>query len=64
MYALKASVFLTVILHTTEEFEPFGEVFIDSPNPASVSSLSIEADWTIVGCDATSDQPQAVRLYP
>ncbi|KAF8961088.1 hypothetical protein BDZ97DRAFT_2077079 [Flammula alnicola] len=47
----------------TEEFTPFGEVFIDSPNPASVSSLAIETNWVIVGCNSTSDQSQKVLAY-
>ncbi|KAF9480725.1 hypothetical protein BDN70DRAFT_992516 [Pholiota conissans] len=46
-----------------EENTPFGEVFIDSPNPQSVSSLAIESHWVIVGCDPTSDQAQQVLAY-
>jgi hypothetical protein len=44
----------------TEDDSAFGEVFISSPNPSSVSSLDIQSDWVITGCDATSDQPQEV----
>jgi len=44
----------------TENDSAFGEVFISSPNPSSVSSLDIQSDWVITGCDATSDQPQEV----
>ncbi|KAF9480694.1 hypothetical protein BDN70DRAFT_992496 [Pholiota conissans] len=47
----------------TEEFTPFGEVFIDSPNPQSVSSLDVESHWVIVGCNPTSDQAQQVLAY-
>lgn len=36
----------------------FGEIFIDSPKASSVSSLSVQSDWVITGCDARSDQPQ------
>jgi hypothetical protein len=39
----------------------FGEVFISSPNPGSVSSLALESDWVLTDCDRTSDQPQTVR---
>ncbi|KAG6836731.1 hypothetical protein H0H93_004394 [Arthromyces matolae] len=46
-----------------ENDSAFGEVFISSPNPSSVSSLDIQSDWVITGCDATSDQPQEVLAY-
>jgi hypothetical protein len=39
----------------------FGELFIDSPNASSVSSLSIQSNWVITGCNAQSDQPQQVH---
>ncbi|KAJ7467040.1 hypothetical protein FB451DRAFT_1340516 [Mycena latifolia] len=41
----------------------FGEVFISSPNPGSVSSLDLASDWVIQGCDRSSDQPQEVLAY-
>ncbi|KAJ7155607.1 glycosyl hydrolases family 18-domain-containing protein [Mycena filopes] len=41
----------------------FGEVFIDSPNAASVSSLELTTNWVITGCHPTSDQPQSVLAY-
>lgn len=44
-----------------EDSGAFGEVFIDSPNAGSVSSLSIQSDWVLTGCDAKSDQPQQAR---
>lgn len=34
-----------------ENDSAFGEVFISSPNPSSVSSLDIQSDWVITGCD-------------
>jgi hypothetical protein len=40
----------------------FGEVFIDSPNAGSVSSMDSKSDWVITSCSASSDQPQSVRL--
>jgi hypothetical protein len=40
----------------------FGEVFIDSPNVGSVSSMDYKSDWVITSCSASSDQPQSVRL--
>lgn len=43
-----------------ENDSAFGEVFISSPNPSSVSSLDVQSDWVITGCDATSDQAQEV----
>ncbi|KAI5116231.1 hypothetical protein M0805_001223 [Coniferiporia weirii] len=46
-----------------ENDSPFGEVFISSPNAASVSSVDIASDWVITGCSATSDQPQEVLAY-
>ena len=52
------------VANIIEETEAFGEIFIDSPNPASVSSMTLETNWVIVGCNATSDQPQSVRLHP
>ncbi|KAK7056119.1 chitin-binding type-1 domain-containing protein [Favolaschia claudopus] len=47
----------------TVDFDDFGEVFISSPNPGSVSSLDIASDWVIHGCDRSSDQPQEVLAY-
>ncbi|KZS89652.1 hypothetical protein SISNIDRAFT_489074 [Sistotremastrum niveocremeum HHB9708] len=47
----------------TEEDEPFGEVFIDSPNAGSVSSMALETNWVITNCSASSDQPQQVLAY-
>ncbi|CAK5269218.1 unnamed protein product, partial [Mycena citricolor] len=44
-----------------ENDSPFGEVFISSPNPGSVSSLDLASDWVIHDCDAKSDQPQTVQ---
>ncbi|CAK5268570.1 unnamed protein product [Mycena citricolor] len=46
-----------------ENDSPFGEVFISSPNPGSVSSLDLASDWVIHDCDAKSDQPQTVLAY-
>ncbi|KAG6834187.1 hypothetical protein H0H93_011322, partial [Arthromyces matolae] len=46
-----------------ENDSAFGEVFISSPNPSSVSSLDFQSDWVITGCDANSDQPQEVLAY-
>ncbi|KAJ7222199.1 hypothetical protein GGX14DRAFT_301962, partial [Mycena pura] len=43
-----------------ENNSAFGEVFIDSPNPSSVSSLDISEGWVLSGCDPKSDQPQTV----
>ncbi len=44
-----------------ENDEAFGEVFIDSPNAGSVSSLDIKTNWVVTSCHPTSDQPQSVR---
>ena len=41
----------------------FGEVFITSPNAQSVSSVDIQSDWVLVGCDSKSDQPQTILAY-
>ncbi|KAJ6608966.1 hypothetical protein B0H10DRAFT_2066126 [Mycena sp. CBHHK59/15] len=41
----------------------FGEVFIDSPNAASVSSLELKTNWVITSCHPTSDKPQSVLMY-
>ncbi|KAJ7131799.1 hypothetical protein C8R43DRAFT_895506, partial [Mycena crocata] len=41
----------------------FGEVFIDSPNSASVSSLDLKTNWVITDCHPTSDKPQSVLMY-
>ncbi|KAJ7155586.1 hypothetical protein C8R46DRAFT_1196404 [Mycena filopes] len=41
----------------------FGEVFIDSPNAGSVSSLELTTNWVITECHPTSDQPQSVLAY-
>ncbi len=38
-------------------------MFIDSPNPSAVSSLSTTSDWVITSCDARSDQPQVALAY-
>jgi hypothetical protein len=46
-----------------ENDEAFGEVFIDSPNPSSVSSLALQSDWVITSCHPTSDQPQQVHEF-
>ncbi|KAJ7062137.1 hypothetical protein C8F01DRAFT_1368794 [Mycena amicta] len=46
-----------------ENDSPFGEVFISSPNPGSVSSLDLASDWVIQNCDPKSDQPQKVLAY-
>jgi hypothetical protein len=46
-----------------ENDSPFGEVFITSPNPQSVSSLDINSDWVLVGCDASSEEPQTIMVY-
>ncbi|KAJ7062148.1 glycosyl hydrolases family 18-domain-containing protein [Mycena amicta] len=46
-----------------ENDSPFGEVFISSPNPGSVSSLDLASDWVIQNCDPKSDQPQTVLAY-
>ncbi|KAF9465227.1 hypothetical protein BDZ94DRAFT_1307367 [Collybia nuda] len=46
-----------------ENDSPFGEVFISSPNPSSVSSVSIESDWVLTDCLRSSDQPQTVLAY-
>ncbi|KAJ6538818.1 hypothetical protein DFH09DRAFT_1249584 [Mycena vulgaris] len=46
-----------------ENDSPFGEVFISSPNPGSVSSLDLNSDWVIHGCDRSSDQAQEVLAY-
>ncbi|KAJ7807344.1 hypothetical protein B0H14DRAFT_3091266 [Mycena olivaceomarginata] len=46
-----------------ENDSPFGEVFISSPNPGSVSSLDLASDWVIHGCDRSSDQAQEVLAY-
>ncbi|KAF7378493.1 hypothetical protein MSAN_00276700 [Mycena sanguinolenta] len=46
-----------------ENNSAFGEVFIDSPNPSSVSSLDVTADWVLSGCDAKSDQAQTVVAH-
>ncbi|KAJ7140504.1 hypothetical protein C8R43DRAFT_892711, partial [Mycena crocata] len=46
-----------------ENDSPFGEVFISSPNPGSVSSLDFASDWVIHGCDRSSDQPQKVLAF-
>ncbi|GJJ07068.1 hypothetical protein Clacol_001267 [Clathrus columnatus] len=41
-------------------FVTFGEVFISSPNPGAVSSVSPESDWVVTGCLRSSDQGQSV----
>ncbi|KAH9919518.1 uncharacterized protein B0H18DRAFT_1122441 [Fomitopsis serialis] len=46
-----------------ENDSPFGEVFITSPNAQSVSSLDVQSDWVLVGCDGRSDQAQTVLAY-
>ncbi|KAH9829398.1 uncharacterized protein C8Q71DRAFT_863325 [Rhodofomes roseus] len=46
-----------------ENDSPFGEVFITSPNAQSVSSLDVQSDWVLVGCDSQSDQPQSILAY-
>ncbi|PPR04933.1 hypothetical protein CVT24_007314 [Panaeolus cyanescens] len=46
-----------------ENDSPFGEVFISSPNAASVSSLDFASDWVVTSCDPSSDQPQQVLAY-
>ncbi|KAJ7064104.1 hypothetical protein C8F01DRAFT_1229630 [Mycena amicta] len=46
-----------------EDDTAFGEVFIDSPNSNSVSSLELSTNWVITGCSQTSDQPQSVAMY-
>ncbi|KZT36396.1 hypothetical protein SISSUDRAFT_1120964 [Sistotremastrum suecicum HHB10207 ss-3] len=43
--------------------EPFGAIFIDSPNEASVSSMTTASDWIITSCNRTSDQAQQVLAY-
>lgn len=43
-----------------ENDEAFGEIFIDSPNPASVSSLNLESHWVLTSCNEGSDGPQQV----
>lgn len=40
----------------------FGEVFIDSPNPQSVSSMALVSDWVVTSCDPKSDQLQTVSM--
>ena len=45
-----------------ENSEAFGEVFIDSPNPQSVSSMALVSDWIVTSCDPKSDQPQTVSM--
>ncbi|KAF7339147.1 hypothetical protein MVEN_01991600 [Mycena venus] len=45
-----------------ENESAFGEVFIDSPNSASVSSLDLKTNWVITSCHPTSDQPQSVPM--
>ncbi|KAJ7488142.1 hypothetical protein FB451DRAFT_1226548 [Mycena latifolia] len=46
-----------------ENDSAFGEVFIDSPNAGSVSSLDLQTNWVITSCHPTSDQPQSVPMY-
>ncbi|KAF8963452.1 hypothetical protein BDZ97DRAFT_1904916 [Flammula alnicola] len=46
-----------------ENDSAFGEVFISSPNPGSVSSMDIASDWVVTNCSPTSDQPQTVLAY-
>ncbi|EPS92980.1 hypothetical protein FOMPIDRAFT_1056393 [Fomitopsis schrenkii] len=46
-----------------ENDSPFGEVFITSPNAQSVSSVDVQSDWMLVGCDSKSDQPQTILAY-
>lgn len=43
-----------------ENDEAFGEVFINSPNPSSVSSMTLASDWVVASCHPTTDQPQKV----
>jgi hypothetical protein len=45
-----------------ENTEAFGEVFIDSPNTQSVSSMALVSDWVLTSCDSKSDQPQTVSM--
>jgi hypothetical protein len=45
-----------------ENTEAFGEVFIDSPNSQSVSSMALVSDWVVTSCDPRSDQPQTVSM--
>ncbi|KAK2461060.1 hypothetical protein APHAL10511_006907 [Amanita phalloides] len=46
-----------------ENDSAFGEIFISSPNPGSVSSMAFASDWVITDCSATSDQAQTVLAY-
>ncbi|KAF8816939.1 hypothetical protein BYT27DRAFT_6953579 [Phlegmacium glaucopus] len=46
-----------------ENDSAFGEIFISSPNPGSVSSMDLASDWVITSCSATSDQAQNVLAY-
>ena len=46
----------------SENSEAFGEVFIDSPNLQSVSSMAPVSDWVVTSCDPRSDQPQTVSM--
>lgn len=51
----------TFIESENEDSGAFGEIFIDSPKAASVSSLNVRSDWVLTGCNAKSDQPQQAR---
>ncbi|KAJ7300594.1 hypothetical protein DFH08DRAFT_725187, partial [Mycena albidolilacea] len=46
-----------------ENESAFGEVFLDSPNSNSVSSLELKTNWVITSCHPTSDRPQEVPIY-
>ncbi|KAJ6523143.1 hypothetical protein DFH09DRAFT_1421136, partial [Mycena vulgaris] len=54
----------SILPNDQEENESaFGEVFINSPNSASVSSLDLRSNWVITSCHPTSDKPQSVPMY-
>lgn len=47
-----------------EEEEPFGVLFLDSPNAAAMADLSETSDWVLAACDPASVQRQTVAYYP
>lgn len=56
----ESGTFSTFTETDNENTGAFGEIFIDSPKDSSVSSLNLQSDWVLTGCDAQSDQPQKV----
>lgn len=46
-----------------EEDEPFGVLFLDSPNAAAMADLSEHSGWVLAACDPASLGRQAVAYH-